>query len=179
MHRKILIIALLWWLMVCYESCCEYLPYFLYESVVVDALDTTEIPAGDSLKIFIRPLVTQYVSQRAGVMQQAMAWQCVQGESGPKYPIESIRIITINNFDTNHPAGSVVTDLFLIRYYSQKDVMYKDAPLTNLEDLNEVLLNVLWLKARPENTAAAEFRVELVNSKGQRITGTSPIITWL
>ncbi len=178
MLRKVLTVAVLWWVVIVYNSCCSDLPYFLYDSVIVDVLRSSTVPASDSLSLYIRPQVTEYVSQHGAPVSKSFAWQCTQGDSGPKYPIVNFRIITEQDFVTGYPAGSDVTDLFFIRYYAEQSVRYEDVRLTDLPDPDQFLLSIIWTKRRLAPGRSITFRIEVINTIGQRITGTSPSITW-
>lgn len=177
MARKFLSIILLWFCVTIYESCCERASYFLYKDIEVEVLDQS-IAADDSLALQIFPIITRYVAQERRTAQSAFAWQCEQGESGPKIPILEIKVITLEDFDPDHAKGESINDLLMIEYYPYLSYDKKVSQLNMLEEKKNIFRGTVWTHSRPTLSTSINFRVEIKNANGEVSSITTPIITW-
>ncbi len=133
----------------------------------------------DSLVISIEPTETNYVANTNALMLSAQALTCIQGENGPKYPIENFDIITLQDFDSDHLEGTSVKDLFRIQYYDKNNAYeYINVSLNDLTDLKQLFYSTIYTTDRPSLNNEIKFRVELTNSKGEEFEPETEIITW-
>lgn len=162
---------------VLYESCCGDYPYYTYKSLVIN-VPILEITSIDSLLMYVTPNEIEYVATVGSIVQPANAWQCQQGNLGPKYSITNIKIIPLQDFDSMHKSGEPANDLFQIRRYSEQTMQYETILLDDLEFLDNFLVEVFWTKQRPDNSSPIQFRIEITVSDGTQISVLSPSITW-
>jgi hypothetical protein len=179
MVRKLLSLVCLWWLINFYFSCCPGRPYYAYSSINL-ITPLTEIDLTDSLILILDPYVTGYVAWHPeGLVTSASALSCEEGFDGPKFPITSYDIITVNEFDDEHPAGSSVTDLFWIKFYRHNNYIENHILLSELQELRYLFHSQLYTKARPTSSATQIFVVSLRNSKGDEFELETPSLAWL
>jgi hypothetical protein len=180
MIRKILSIFLLWMVVVLYESCCENLPYFVYDKIDLVVRETVINP-GDSLVIGVYPNETDYVASTGGFVNSAFAWQCHNGLSGPKYQVKEVSITSQQDFNSNYPAGSVLNDLFMVEFYARGTTYNQiegQVPLNDLDNLSKILYAQIWMKDTPDHANPMLFTVTIQDSKGNAYEATTPAITW-
>ncbi len=177
MFRKLLALVCLWWLITVYFSCCPDKPYYAYSSIDL-TVARTQIELSDSLVLFLSPQITGYVaSLNPGLTMQAVAWSCLQGEKGPKFPPVLFDITTVYDFDDDHPAGSSVVDVFWVKYY--RDYTEAHVSVTDLTELRYLFQSHIYTKARPTASTAHQFNISLRNSKEDAFEFETPMITWL
>ncbi len=177
MAKKFLTLVFLWICIAIYESCCPLVPFFLYKQIEVAVLNST-ITADDSLAIQIYPVVTQYVAKAGLTAQSAFAWQCEQGESGPKYQIEEIKIITLEDFDQDHLKGELINDLLMIEYYPYRSHNFFVSPLNLLEDKKNIFRGTVFMHARPTLSTSLSLRIEIKNVRGEVSSIDTSLIIW-
>lgn len=180
MIRKILSICALWMVVVLYESCCENLPYFIYDRIDLVVRETVINP-GDSLVIGVYPNETDYVASTHGLINSAFAWQCHNGLSGPKFQITEISITSQQDFNSNFPAGSLLNDLFMVEFFSRSTTYNEaegQAPLNDLSNLSKILYSQIWTKETPDHSDPILLTIIVKDSKGNEYESTTPAITW-
>lgn len=180
MIRKILAICCLWMVVVLYESCCENLPYFLYDRIDLLVRETSINP-GDSLVIGLYPNEIDYVASTNGFINSAFAWQCYDGLSGPKYRVTEVSVASQEDFNPNYPAGSLLNDLFMVEFYTRGTTYNQiegQVPLNDLDNLSKILYAQIWMKESPDHSDPMHFTVTIKDSKGNVYESTTPAITW-
>jgi len=100
-----------------YESCCG-VPDFPYREITRMDLFTKKAQLGalDTLKLQLIPVDYKYYASSARLIQSAYAWICESdGYRGHKFKYTQIEIFSDKDFDSTHPAGSLLNDLFLVK----------------------------------------------------------------
>lgn len=180
MFRKVFAILSLWMVVVLYESCCDYLPYYTFESIQVETvLNAQTISPQDSLMLRISPQNITYLAQFNSIISGAFAWECSQGDLGLKYAIEDIKIMTLQDFDDAHLAGDLLNDVFQIRQYNTSTDRYEEIALSDLADANQLFLEIIWTKARPASNSPIQVRVEITDMRGNTYLSSPLTITWI
>ncbi len=160
---------------------CDPVPPFIdFSEIDVHALQT-EIEIEDTLFFYIDPSNPTYIGQliyEAFAPQKAFATKCVgPGDQGMKFPIEEMNIISTKDFDSEHPAGSSLNDLFLLKTFS--DYVPLSDSLINSNRLNFGQYDVQVILNQPPNLSNEHtFLFELIKSNQEVILGRSEEITW-
>ena len=121
---KVLIFFLVIQLISALISCCKEVSTFRFVSVKLISMDNSgKEPVESSSKkmkataFAIRSTLNfkeYYAVNKLGFITSAMATKC-RSRLTIQSPLESIEIVTINNYDSNHLAGSDVTSYFVSR----------------------------------------------------------------
>jgi hypothetical protein len=115
-----------------------------------------------------------------GIINQAYACKCDQSASyTPNYKLSSIKVFTVNAYDSTHPAQSEVTGYF-------KSQKFSDGIADGLGDLNlnlsqGVFYNYpgsffLMLGNRPGPGTVQQFRVEVMAENDSTYMALSPVL---
>ena len=109
-------------------------------------------------------------------LSSGYAFSCRCGEPVQylaKDSITSLRIITINDFDTEHKAGSDITDHFKLNagYYfiSIADYLKQEAPVFYMEADKNTILDALLIQY-PNQSGTHRFRIEMNLSDGRTLS---------
>ncbi len=111
----------LWFIDAC-VPCSDVKPYFDYS--IMDVLkvgDDVFSLQGTTAELMAAPVNVDFLATNymPTVTNMAFGTSCDEpGDQGAKYPITSIDIVTLQDFDAGHPAGSSLGDLFYLYYYS-------------------------------------------------------------
>lgn len=180
MFRKIVAIFLLWLVITLYESCCEKLPYYIFDRIEL-ITEQTQLQAGDSLVVVVLPIILDYVAVGRAGISQTFALSCEFGYWGPKYAVEEIRITAMQDFNQNYRAGDLLNDLFLIEHYNGQVYAYQPTwrgPLNQLEDKRNFISSKVWLKEAPDHSNPISFHVFVRDVKGNEYEAATSPITW-
>ena len=99
----------------------------------------------------------------------------------PTDSIVSFKVVTLNNFDNQHPAGADVTSLFQVfkasnrSYQSIANYLASDAPVYNHKLDENVELTLLLMQAPAEGQH--QFHIEIKLSDNRLLSGSTSIIT--
>jgi len=179
MLKRVLTICVLWMIVTLYESCCEYLPYYTFDSIQVESVNAQPISAQDSLMLRISPQNIRYVAQQNAMVTGAYAWECSQGDLGMKSSIADFKIITLQDYDDTHFAGDLLNDIFRIRRYNATTFVYEEIALLDLEDADQLFLELIWTKVRPVNNSLIQLKVEITDKRGITFESSPFTITWI
>ncbi len=98
----------------------------------------------------------------------------------PKDSITGLRIITLADFDAQHPAGTEVNDYFKLYTWNDfvniPDFLKGSAKIFYYDEPKQIILNALLMQA-PEATGEFRFKVEIDLSDGRLFSGETSTIT--
>jgi len=200
MTKKLILLLLFPFIVDLAISCCNCLDavihHYTNKSIVVSALDNSgqepkEISTGSVIKAAygIRVQLSREKLARVNkppiVFGQAVyAYDCRCGSTDeflPSDSITTIRIITLHNFNADHPANSDVSGYFKVysaTYYTIDDYLkYIGTTLYNETEL-QFAFN-LFLMTPPESGGAHQFRVQFVLSDGRILEQDTPTIDFI
>lgn len=141
--------------------------------VVIDRVELEQDPTSEySWRALPMPKKTQY---REGLIQSAYAMEeCWCEEERILMAADtmvSLEVISNNYFDSGHPAGSDIQDLFRIFYH---DNLFQTSDITNISvwdyydpDDEIILVLNLLLMQEPENSGLNDFTVRITLSDGR------------
>lgn len=108
----------------------------------------------------------------------AMSRECVTGAYHPAITIETIRIVTLHDFDAAHPAGSDITAYFKNnnsgKFYDIENLYNKEAQVIYDNSLPPFEADVLLIEV-PEHTGIHAFVVEVLLSDGTLLSDTTSV----
>jgi len=106
----------------------------------------------------------------------AFATSCpFEGERGLKSPIDSVLFFTQNDWDANHPAGSVINDLVEMGYWDWMvdQYVWEDLPDETWNETN--LGNYFQITTRPQNPGEQSIFARIFTRNGKVVEGSSPV----
>lgn len=110
------------WLIDACVPCSDVEPYFDYSTMdVLKVGEDVFSLQGTTAELMVAPVNVDFLATTymPTVTNMAFGTSCADpGDEGAKYPITGIDIVTLQDFDANHPAGSSLGDLFYLYYYS-------------------------------------------------------------
>lgn len=180
MFRKVLAIFSLWLVVTLYESCCEKLPYYVYDRIEVMP-EGTQLQSSDSLVMVIFPIILDYVAVGKFGVTESYALSCEFGYLGPKYSVEEIIITSLQDFNADYRAGDSMNDLFMVEHHEGQIYSYtppKRNPLNQLEDKRNFIASKIWMKEVPNHSNPIAFHVYVRDVKGNEYEAATSPITW-
>jgi len=102
--------------------CSDVQPYFDYSTMdVLKVGEDVFSLQNTTAELMVAPVNVDFLATNymPTVTNMAFGTSCADpGEEGAKYRITGIDIVTLQDFDAGHPAGSSLGDLFYLYYYS-------------------------------------------------------------
>lgn len=205
--KKLLIIGFSYYIIIflagCFSCKCPKSYFKSYESLAfkVDALEYG--PLSDTASVFPQPIsgdtanalefglelkfdIEKFAFQEQhnhfSFLPEANACDCAERLLTPKDTISNIQVVTLNDFDVLHPAGTEIDDLFffLDKDYNPELLVY--TPLTAVSERASryyVAENggrlgiVVYLKATPETPRFVKFQLVVNYTNGKSLTALS------
>lgn len=119
-----------------------------------------------------------YGRRHFGNSAYAMTKECFTGVYHPSITIENIKIITLQDFDAAHHAGTDLTVFFKHvesgKFYDMEKLYDRDAQVIYDNSLPPFEADVLLIKA-PEHTGMHTFVVEAWLSDGTLLSDTTSV----
>ncbi|MBL7713352.1 MAG: DUF5034 domain-containing protein [Chitinophagaceae bacterium] len=120
----------------------------------------------------------------ASLVASAYACKCETDSLQADSHIKELTIRTVHDFDSQHPAGSDVTDLFYYTYFSRNpyklyytDIKSRLIYMTSMDSGNEILYIPCYLKSYPTAGTLIQFEVTAIYfNKEVHKTTTKPIV---
>ncbi len=159
-------------------SCCSFVKYFDYTQLSVELSNTT-LTASDSLIIYVLAEDITYLSNHIHTLglTATTAISCDEGWGGMKHPIENIIITSHQDFDSEHPTGEQLNDLFQIRVFNtDNEIEYK--PLSEIEFPFSADNVELLLVDSPTINSEHQFSITFTKSNESILNIATDIITW-
>jgi hypothetical protein len=131
---------------------------------------------GTTAELMVAPVEVEFLTSvyRPTVTNMAFGTSCPDpGEDGAKYPITGIDIVTQQDFDATHPAGSSLGDLSYLWYYSPglDSTVSVHKTFTRLNESYNPFF--LYSFVSPADTAQAfDLKVIVSKSNGSKAEGT-------
>jgi hypothetical protein len=202
MLRKVAALAIAWYAMaVILAGCCNCPPaptynlrwttlavntysYTVADNMVTESADSSMDFSANNLMIRAHldfELITATESGRFSMINQAYACKCIDGFYHPEHALSSLKVISVNAFDNDHPAMSDVS-----KYFRSKKSFSNGQP-DGLGDVNLDIKNSstyempkndfrLYLDKRPAVGGDHQFTVVLTLNDSSTIVATTPIL---
>lgn len=156
-----------------YESCCG-VPDFPYREIVRMDLFTekAQLDALDSLKLQLIPIDYKYYASSVGLISSAYAWECESdGYLGHKFKYSQIEIFSDKDFDSTHPAGALLNDLFFVKpAYENVFKPFNGTIPTDSLIMDLVQGAYLITGERPLNNQAHHLTISILNENGTKVS---------
>ncbi|MHC8949783.1 DUF5034 domain-containing protein [Sphingobacterium hungaricum] len=202
-YKKIILILFVPFLLQVIIACCECentlrTLNFTNKSILLDNLDhsgseikfsATNTVVKEAYGIYVRVLreeVSFYDPIKSLSLQGAYACSCVEDiRYLPKENVTSVQVLTLRDFDTNHPTNSDVTSLFKVFEQGNAHYEIKYTPIVDYFDLlNKTHYNYgvegisfdIFLLTPPSVASSQQFMVRMTLSDGRIIEGVTPLV---
>jgi len=157
-------------------SCCKDVKFLDY-SVISVLESTTFVDTESSLGLTIKAEDVEFVAALQSFGHHpAMAYNCDYGWGGMKYPIMRIDILSASDFDSLHPAGTSLSDLFEYEEFVGEDE-FESSNLSEIDNYSAETIN-LTLSERPSIENSHAFTILLTKSNGDVLETTTSEIVW-
>jgi len=182
-------------------SCCNCLDtlthHYSNKTIEVSSLDNSgqepkEISSGSVFKTaygirvqLVREKIARINKSRIVFGQAAYAYDCFcpsPDEFLPNDSITAIRVLTLRNFDTNHPANSDVSSYFKVyrlSSFSTIDDYLKYLKTTFYNETELQVAFIMLLMTPPASGGAHQFRVQFILSDGRILEQDTPTINFI
>ena len=193
--KRILLIGLLLFIADFFVACChcEDFPILEYKrcELRVFNMDTTisEYTASysDSIKSESYRLSLNFLTNEntcslkpTGLfVTSAMACSCDDQYGTPLDRVESIKVFTIQPFDSTHIAGADISDYMIVEGGAPSEIHISELIATLNDDRPNTYFNsqnfIVKLIATPDSAMARRFKVEATMTDGRILTENSPL----
>ncbi|MCK7591750.1 DUF5034 domain-containing protein [Subsaxibacter sp. CAU 1640] len=105
---------------------------------------------------------------------------CEKGRDGLKYPIVNVSVFSDSDFDSEHPAGTDLSDIFKAYglYEYNGTLTPTDYDFINLLDPAYLTGTSYVMESRPQIDMTHRFEVRFEKVNGEIVNGFSEEITW-
>lgn len=179
MAKKVLFVFGIFFCFQLIISCCRNPREFIDFSEITLEVEQEESIANDSVNIFVNATDYHLVAalfDRLG-FEETMAFSCEEGFKGMKFPIQSVEIISDNDFDEEHLAGTPLNDLFKHFAFDETQSTYAFRNLETEGFMNDGIAD-LALFTPPTLSKSHRFTLTLVKSDETIITASTKPIEW-
>ena len=126
-------------------------------------------------------LLTSNCRSRNYLLNEADACKCSPQAYSTSRPVIDVRVFTVNNYDSQHPSGTEITDRFGSRSYvggNPKGIGPLELPLNQMHfdfDVPHYPLE-LYMAKRPDSGTIQQFRVRVTLQDSTSFTGLTSVL---
>lgn len=178
MSRKASILLISFFIFQLIVSCCKDVEFIDFTEITFKS-DQTLLIQGDTLSFEIWADDLKYLGATLNDFgfSKTMAFSCVEGLDGMKFPVQTVQITSNNDFDPTHLAGTSLNDLFFEKSYNEVSSEQELLPLKAEGFMNQGIADLLLLSS-PQLEQRHTFTLTFEKSNGEVVTGTTEEIKW-
>jgi hypothetical protein len=161
-------------------SCCKNFEFSDFNEMEAKVSAIT-IASNDSLSIDLYGKDVIWIGSVLPTISltSAYAIKCDYGWGGMKYPFDTIEITSNANFDSNHFSGTLLNNLFKMKYFD-RNTFANTPKIDSISTENLKFGDVfLILHEKPSIDKKHKFKIRLVKSNNEVIEVTTEEIEWL